>query len=215
MIENFIEEQHDITKKSKIRKFYESNKILIFSFLFFLIILFISLSVYLENKKQKRVLLSENYIQAKFFLANENKNEALNLLKEVIFANDPTYSTLSFFLLLDQNLINDFDEVSNLYDHLIENNKFEKEIRNLLIFKKALYSSNFVKESELLKITKPLLQKDTLWKTHALMLLGNYFMSKGEKIKAIEFYQEVISIRNLDKAIYDQAKSQLTAIANE
>ena len=215
MAENFFEAQYDVTKKSKIKKFYESNKILIFSSILILIISFGSLSFYLESKESKKILLSENYVQAKFYLENGNKSEALNALKKVIFANDSTYSTLSFFLILNQNLISDYKEISILYDHLLENNKFEKELRNLLIYKKALFISNSIIESELLETMKPLLNTDTLWKPHALLLLGDYFMSKGENIKAIEFYQQILSINNLHKDFYNQAKSQLVIITHE
>ena len=215
MAENFFEAQYDVTKKSKIKKFYESNKILIFSSILILIISFGSLSFYLESKESKKILLSENYVQAKFYLENGNKSEALNTLKKVIFANDSTYSTLSFFLILNQNLISDYKEISILYDHLLENNKFEKELRNLLIYKKALFISNSIIESELLETIKPLLNTDTLWKPHALLLLGDYFMSKGENIKAIEFYQQILSINNLHKDLYNQAKSQLVIIIHE
>jgi tetratricopeptide (TPR) repeat protein len=215
MAENFFEAQYDVTKKSKIKKFYESNKILIFSSILILIISFGSLSFYLESKESKKILLSENYVQAKFYLENGNKSEALNTLKKVIFANDSTYSTLSFFLILNQNLISDYKEISILYDHLLENNKFEKELRNLLIYKKALFISNSIIESELLETIKPLLNTDTLWKPHALLLLGDYFMSMGENIKAIEFYQQILSINNLHKDLYNQAKSQLVIITHE
>ena len=215
MAENFFKTQYDITTKSRIKKFYESNKILIFSSILILIILIVSSSLYLESKERKKILLSENYMQAKFYLDNGNKYEALNTLKEVIFANDPVYSTLSLFLILNHNLIVDYKEISLLFDHLLENNKFEKELRNLLIYKKALFNSNFVVESELLETIKPLLNTDTLWKAHGLKLLGDYFMSKGENIKAIEFYQQILSINNLHKDLYDEARSQLVAIAHE
>ena len=215
MAENLFEAQYDLTKKSRIKKFYESNKIFIFSSILILIILFGSLSFYLENQERKKILLSENYIQAKIYLENGNKNEALNTLKKVIFANDSTYSTLSFFLILNQNLISDYKEISALYDHLLENNNFEKELRNLLIYKKSLFSSNSVSETELLETIKPLLNTDTLWKPHALLLLGDYFMSKGENIKSREFYQQILSMNNLHKDLYDQAKSQLVIINHE
>jgi len=76
MAENIFEAQYDLTKKSRIKKFYESNKIFIFSFILILIILFGSLSFYLENQERKKILLSENYIQAKIYLENGNNNEA-------------------------------------------------------------------------------------------------------------------------------------------
>ena len=215
MTENLFEARYDLTKKSKLKKFYESYKIFIFSFIAILVILYGSFSFYLANKEKKKILLSENYLQAKIYLEEGDKNKAMNLLKEVIFANDPTYSSLSLFLIMNQNLITDYKELSDLFDHLLENNKFSREVRNLLIYKKALLNSNFVSESELLESIRPLLNTETLWKPHGLLLLGDYFVSKGEHIKAIEFYQKIFTIKNLQKDFYYHARSQLAIIANE
>ena len=215
MAENLFEAQYDITKKSKLKKFYESNKILIFSSILILIIFFGSLSFYLEIKEKKKLTLSENYVQAKIYLGSGDKIAATNMLKNLIFSNDPVYSTLSFFLILNQNLIRDHQELSVLFDHLLENNKFENEVRNLLIYKKLLFNSNLINESELLEEVKPLLNSETLWRPHALLLLGDYFVSKGEYLKAKEFYTQILSINNLQKDLYDQAISQLTLITND
>ena len=215
MNEDLIEARYDITKKSKLRRFYESNKILIFSSIFVLAIILISFSVYFENKEKNKILLSENYVQAKIYLENENKDEAISLLKKVIFANDPTYSTLSFFLILNQNLVTDHEELSTLFDHLLNYNKFEKEVINLLIYKKALFNSNFISESKLLNDIKPLLNTKTLWKPHALLLMGDYFVAKKEYIKAKEFYTQILLINNLQKDFYDQARSKLIFITND
>ena len=215
MPENLFEAQYDITKKSKFKKFYESKKIFIFSSVLILIIFFGSLSFYLEIKEKKKLLLSENYVQAKIYLENGDKIAATNMLKNLIFSNDPVYSTLSFFLILNQNLISDHQELLVLFDHLLENNKFENEVRNLLIYKKLLFNSNLINESELLEEVKPLLNSETLWRPHALLLLGDYFASKGEYLKAKEFYTQILSINNLQKDLYDQAISQLTLITND
>ena len=215
MAEDLFKSQYDVTKKSKLRKFYEANKILIFSFIFISVICFGSFSFYLESKQNKKILLSDNYIQAKIYLEGGNKSKAINLLKEVIFANDPIYSSLCLFIIMNQNLITDHKELSTLFDHLLENNKFPEEVRNLLIYKQALLNSNFVNESELLESTKPLLGKESLWKPHALLLLGDYFVSKREYLKAVEFYQGIFTIKNLHNDFYIYAQSQLSKIANE
>ena len=215
MTEDLIQGQYDITKKSKLRRFYEKNKILILSFVILLIILIGSFSFYLESKSKKKILISENYIQAKIYLGDKNNSKALSLLKDIIFANDSAYSTLSLFMIMDQNLIKDHKEVLSLFNHLLENNKFDKEIKNLLIFKRALFSSNYVDETVLLKELKPLMNTETFWKAHALLLLGDYFVSKKEYIKARDFYTQILPINNLQKDLYDQAKSQLELIASK
>ena len=107
MKENLFETQYDVTKKTKIKKFYEKSKILIFSSIFILLIAVASYTLYLDKKEKRKVILSDNYIKAKIYLHNGNKNEAINMLKTIISASDSTYSTLSLFLLLDENLISD------------------------------------------------------------------------------------------------------------
>jgi hypothetical protein len=215
MSENLFETQYDLTKKSKLQKFYDSYKIVIFSLIFVLLIFYGSFAYYLKSKENKKILLSEDYLQAKIYLEGGDKNKAIKLLKEVIFANDPTYSSLSLFLLMNQNLITDYKEISDLFDHLLKTNKFSKEVRNLLIYKKALLNSNYMNEQELLESIRPLLNTQTLWQPHGLILLGDYFVSKREFIKAREFYQKIFTIKNLQKDFYYHASFQLAAIANE
>ena len=215
MKENLFETQYDVTKKTKIKRFYEKNKILIFSSIFILLIAVASYTFYLDKKEKKKVILSDNYIKAKIYLHNGNKNEAINMLKTIISANDSTYSTLSLFLLLDENLISDKVELTNLFNHVIQNHKSENEIKNLIIFKKALYQSNFVNEKDLIESLKPLINKDTIWKPHVLLLIGDYFFSKKEYLKAKEFYMEILLLKNLHKEFYDHAKSHLVLVSND
>ena len=215
MNENLFEAQYDVTKKTKLRKFYETNKILIFSTALIIIIAIASVSFYSEVKEKKKILLADNYLSAKIYLENGDRNKAKSILKTVIFANNSTYSTLSLFLILNENLIVDQLELSSLFDHVLENNKFEEEIKNLIIFKKALFQSHFVSELELLKALKPLINTETVWKPHALLLLGDYFTSKKEYLKAKEFYIQILSLKNLHKELYRQAESQLILITND
>ena len=214
MAENLFETRYDLTKKSKLKELYESNKILIYSLLFVLIVIFSSYTYYQIIKEKKKIQLSENYIQAKIYINNEKEKEAIQTLKNIIFSNDPTYSTLSFFMLLNGNLITDTDEISKLFDHLLENNKFDKEIRNLLLYKKALYKSNFSDESKLLIETKELLEDsiDSVWRAHTILLLGDFYFSKKEYTKAKNFYSQILLIKNLEPELYDLAKSKLVFI---
>ena len=215
MNENLFETQYYVKKKSILKKFYELNKILIFSVILILIIAIASVGFYSEAKKKKKILLSDKYLVAKVYLKNSDKIKAKNILKSVIFDDDSTYSTLSLFLILNENLIVDQGELSNLFDHVLENNKFEKEVKNLIIFKKALFQSNFVSELEFLDVLKPLINTETVWKPHALLLLGDYFASKKEYLKAKEFYLQILSLKNLHQELYNQARSQLIFVTND
>ena len=215
MNENLFETQYDVTKKSRFRKLYDANKLLIFSTLFVLIIASISFSFYTVSREKKQILLADNYMVAIFYLQNNERDKGRKILKEIILANNRTYSTLSLFLILDENLVDDQREISNLFDHLLANNKFEQEVKNLIIFKKTLFLSNFANELEMVENAKQLINTNTLWKPHALLLLGDYFSSKKQYLKAKEFYVQILSLQNLNIELYEQAKSQLLVITND
>ena len=212
MNENLIEAEIDITKKNKFRKIYENNKILIYSTIFIILITFSSLAFYSSLNKKKDIKIGNNYIEARIFLQNGEIEKAKEKLKELIYADHSTYSTLSLFLFLNENIKSDKIEKLNMFDHVLNSNSFDKEIKNLLIYKKALFQSNFVNEAELLQTINPLINSDTIWKSHALLLIGDYFLAKEEYVKAREFYTKLLSLKDLDEEIFKQGKSQLMSI---
>ena len=67
----------------------------------------------------------------------------------------------------------------------------------------------------MLKSIKPLISKETLWKPHALLLLGDYFVFNKEYFKAKEFYTQILSLKNLHKEMYEIARSRLILITND
>jgi len=60
-----------------------------------------------------------------------------------------------------------------------------------------------------------LIKSETLWKPHALLLLGDYYVFKKEYIKAKEFYFEILSTKNLQKEFYEKARQNLALVADD
>ena len=54
-----------------------------------------------------------------------------------------------------------------------------------------------------------------MWKSHALLLLGDYFTSKKEYLKAKEFYTQILSIKNLERNFYNEVLYKLTLLKND
>lgn len=212
MADDLIEAQYDITKKSKMLKFYQENKILIYSIIFFILIIIGSAFFYLERKEKNNIALADSYIEAKIYLENGDKNKAKEILTNIIYKSSSTYSAMSLFLVLNKDLMDDKEELYNLFDYILKNKKFDDEIKNLILFKKALFQSNFSTELELLKIVEPILNSDSLWRPYALLLLGDYFASKKEYKKAKDFYMQILTIKNLQRELYDHAILQLASM---
>ena len=109
----------------------------------------------------------------------------------------------------DNLVVIKLDNSFSMHDEL------DKELKDLLTYKKSLFNSAFVQESILLEEVKPLLNGENLWKPHALLLLGDYFASKNEFKKAQEFYIQIFSLKNINKDLYDETRSRLALIKND
>ena len=215
MDENLIHNEIQLTKKEKIVNFYKKNKILIFSSLSLIFIIVLIIIFYLELQEKKKNLIAQNYVSAKLYLEKNDRTKAKDILKEIVFSDNDIYSSLSFFIILNENLIINKKEKLDLFEYIIKNNSFNNEIKDLIIFKKALYESDFIQELDLVNALNPILNSDSIWKPHALLLLGDYFYSKNEYNKAKEFYSKILELKNINDTFYNQSKSQLTLMMND
>ena len=197
------------TRNEKIKNFFVNNKnkiIIIFSFS---IILLIGYFVYQEIDKRNKVKISDQYNNSKINYYLGNKENIENTMIEIIKAKDKSYSPLALYFLLDNNIINSKDKINNLFDLVINEISHDKEIKNLNIYKKALYNSEHASETDLIKILNPIINSDSVWESHALYLLGEYFLSKNEKQKAKEFFEKILILENINLEIKLEAENRL------
>ena len=85
----------------------------------------------------------------------------------------------------------------------------EKEIENLIIYKKAMFNADIVSENELLKMLDPILKSDSIWKSHALILMADYFSNNNNFIKSKDFLEEIINSEAANNEIRIEAERRL------
>ena len=197
------------TRNEKIKNFFVNNKKRIIIVLSMLILLVVSYFAYDEIGKRNKIKIADQYNGSKINFLSGNKTNIENEMVEIIQAKDKTYSPLALYFLLDNNIIKSQDKINNLFDVLINETQLDKEIINLIIYKKALYNSDFTTENNLLKILNPIINSDSIWKSHALYLLGEYFLSKNEKKKSKEFYEKILIIKNVNSKIKLEAQRRI------
>jgi len=197
------------TRNEKIKNFLiEKRKIIIFvvSFLILGLLSFYSFNAYKESNKKK---LSDRYNKLIIEYKDTDKSTIISSMVEIINYKDSTYSPLALYFLIDNNLIQDKNKINSLFDILINKTALEFEIKNLIIYKKALYNADIVNENELLNILDPLIKSKSVWSSHALYLVGEYFYSKNNKLKSKEFFNKILIINNANQDILKEAKKRL------
>ncbi len=197
------------TRNEKIKNFFIENKKLIIIFFSFLIITIISFYSYQIYKEGQRVKISDKYNSIIIDYKKNDKSKTVISLKEIISYKDNLYSPLALYFLIDKKLVEDKNEVNNLFDILINIKSLEKEIKNLIILKKALFNADEINELKLLKILNPIINSESVWKSHALYLVAEYFYDKGEIQKSKDFFQQIILIDNPNLEIKIKAQKRL------
>ena len=203
------------TRNEKIKNFFVNNKNKIISGIIILIIIIagvFSYDKYLINKKKD---ISDSYNSIIIDYSEKTKEKTASSLIEIINKKDPTYSPLSLYFIIDNNLVSDQSRINSLFDILINDTSLDSEINNLIIYKKALYNADNAQEGDLLSMLNPLINSKSVWKSHSLYLMAEYFYANNQKQKAKEFFNQIIALENSNPDIRLQAEKRLNRDLSE
>ena len=189
------------TRNEKIKNFFVKNKKKLVISLSLIILLILSYFAYGEFDKRSKINIANKYNNLVInFITGDKLNIEIEMIN-IINAKDKTYSPLALYFLLDNDIINSKEKINSLFDILINETKVDKEIKNLIIYKKALYNSEFETENNLLKILNPIINSKSIWESHGLYLMAEYFLSKNEKQKSKEFFEKILILENSNPQI--------------
>ena len=197
------------TRNERVRNFFVKNKSKIILISLAITIVLIATYSFDKYKTNQKIEISNKFNSTTLMHSDKNKESTIKNLVEIINKKDPTYSPLSLYFILDKKLISDRAKINEYFDLLIENTPLDKEINNLVIYKKALFNADQAQESDLLNILNPLINSESVWRSHALYLMAEFFYSKDQKQKSKEFFNQIISLENPNSDIKLQAEKRL------
>ena len=161
-------------KKDNSNKFvniYQKNKIKIYFLIATTIIISFSYIFFNIYQDYKNNLVSEKYIEAGLYLAQDDKIRSKKLFEEIIYEKNKFYSLLSLNILIEKNLVNDVEKTLE-YFKIIETLNYSGQQKDLITLKKALYLINNLKEKDGIQLLKNLVEKNSDLKPIALEILN-------------------------------------------
>ena len=203
------------TRNQRIKDFFTKNKKLLISVIVFLILILLSFYSYQIYQDKNKIDISDKYNSAIIKHKNGDNSGIISAMQEIVENKDPTYSPLALYYLIDNELINDKSKINSLFDILIKKTSLDNEIKNLIIYKKALYNADTINEGQILEILNPVINSKSVWKSHALYLLAEYFYSKDEKQKSKEFFSQIITLENANLDILKETQKRLNRDLSE
>ena len=213
-----MDEEIDIintnTRNERIKNFFINNRK---SFIGVLVVIILALCGYFfyeEFQIRQKEKLADQYNLTVIKYESGQKDIA-NELKTIVDAKDSTYSPLAFYFLIDNNLITSKEEINQYFDLIINESGLDEETRNLNLFKKGLFNSDFANENELLDILNPLIKSESIWKPHALYLMAEYYLANNQKQKSKEFFELLVNLESTSQKIKTEAQKRLRADFSE
>ena len=196
------------TRIEKIKNFFSNNYKKLIGLLISTLLLLFSYFGYQEYKKSAKLEIAEIYNQISLKEITIKNADDIEQLVKIIKEKDPIYSALSLYFIIENDLLNDRKEINNFFDLVIKSQE-EKEIKNLIIYKKAMYNADVATENELLKILNPILKSESVWKSHALLLMADYFDHNNNLIKLKDFLEEIVNSELTNNEIKIEAERRL------
>ena len=138
--------------------------------IFLLIIILSGFSYFKYYQKNFNKKISEEYIEAGIHLSQKNEEDSKKIFKRIIEKKHYFYSALALNTIIENNLEENEVEIIRLFE-IVEKTVKEKEQKNLIKFKKALYYFKKLKVKEGNNLLNEIIDENSIWKEAAKQTL--------------------------------------------
>jgi hypothetical protein len=209
MSQLFNEIDEDL-KQDKFINFFKKYKfklIIIFSLILILIFFVVIKNIIFENRAKK---YTQEYVIILNLVNNKKVDEAKKKLEVLKNSKINIYKVLAISKLLELSKENKNEQISIL-DYAINSN-IEKNDKDLFKIKKALLAFENLDETQFINLLNPSDFKGSPWRVLVLEVLGDFYLSKKQKIKAKEIYEQAIKIPDIPEIFKKDLEKKIKEI---
>jgi hypothetical protein len=197
-------------KQDRFINFFKKYKfiIIIFLSLVLLSIFFVvSKNIIFENRAKK---YTQEYVVILSLINDKKIDEAKKRLEILKDSKINLYKVLAISKLLELSKENKNEQISIL-DYAIKSN-IEKNDKDLFKIKKALLAFDNLNEQQFLNLLNPSDFKNSPWRVLSLEILGDFYIMKGQKIKAKGIYAQAIKIEDIPEIFKNDLEKKIKNI---
>ena len=169
-------------------------KLIIATLVSVLIFLFCFL-FYKNLQERNNIKIAEQYTQASLLVKQKKIQESKLLLESIVNKNHRFYSPMALYLIIDNNIVSEKIKIISFFDKVLNNNSIDKENLNLIKIKKAVYLIGLDNEELIVDTLNPVINSNSVWRSIAINMISEYFLSKNQVVKAEEYIQ-LLNIKN-------------------
>ena len=161
-----MENENKIEFSEKVESFIKNNKNIILGIVALIVFIIIGVSYFNHYQKSKNEKISEKFVKAGIYLTLNKNEKSKKTYKEIILSKNKFYSSLALNSIIDNDLEKNSEEVLKLFS-IVENTKLEKEQKNLIKLKKALYLIKISENNKANELLDEIISDNSIWKETA------------------------------------------------
>ena len=160
------------------------------------VLIFLFCFLFYKNLQEKNnIKIAEQYTQASLLVKQKKIQESKLLLESIVNKNHQFYSPMALYLIIDNNIVSEKIKIISFFDKVLNNNSIDKENLNLIKIKKAVYLIGLDNEELIVDTLNPVINSNSVWRSIAINMISEYFLSKNQVVKAEEYIQ-LLNIKN-------------------
>jgi hypothetical protein len=197
-------------KQDRFINFFKKYKFIIIIFLSLVllsIVFVVSKNIIFENRAKK---YTQEYVVILNLINDKKIDEAKKRLEILKDSKINLYKVLAISKLLELSKENKNEQISIL-DYAIKSN-IEKNDKDLFKIKKALLAFDNLNEQQFLNLLNPSDFKNSPWRVLSLEILGDFYIMKGQKIKAKGIYAQAIKIEDIPEIFKNDLEKKIKNI---
>ena len=200
----------DDLKKDRILNFFKKYKfiiIIIISLIFLTIFIIVGKNILFESRAKKN---TQEYVIILGLINDKKIDEAKKRLEILKDSKINLYKVLAISKLLELSKENKNEQILIL-DYAIRSD-IEKNDKDLFKIKKALLAFDNLEEQQFLNLLNPGDFKNSPWRVLSLEILGDFYLSKGQKIKAKDVYDQALKISDIPEIFKNDLEKKIKDI---
>ena len=197
-------------KQDRFINFFKKYKfiiIIILSLVLLSIVFVVSKNIIFENRAKK---YTQEYVVILSLINDKKIDEAKKRLEILKDSKINLYKVLAISKLLELTKENKNEQISIL-DYAIKSN-IEKNDKDLFKIKKALLAFDNLDEQQFLNLLNPADFKNSPWRALSLEILGDFYLSKGQQIKAKDIYNQAFKISDIPEIFKNDLAKKIKEI---
>lgn len=210
----FFKEVSEDVQNDNLKAFWKKYGVQIVAFVAICLTVAVSFETIKHWRDKQNQEWSNAFAYTQFLQSQGKLEDSIKALEQLSNKGNAIYSDLAQMEII--NILfsqNKQDEALDKLQDFIASAHNDK-LKNIALMKLASYKADVLSADDLSQLLKPILDNNTSWQPEANELIATALLREGKIQQAINIYQDIVSLINVNDALRARAQNMLSVLTS-